>query len=213
MRPKYRLPYFFSKPWVKDCLPKNHTFRERQSQLIFNSWQELIPDVLGDASNHHLLLDPEVICNEATRGSRENPVKPTVTSEKFGRAPGKMWQDLLRLLVYNLPTDRPGGPENQGSLFSLVQYCWWTFFLLRVDERMQSDVRLFGKCVQSCSILLAFWIYFATINLTLVLCYHFLLVGLECLEGWEAAIRRVWCFLYTWFQLSFPLDEICGLSR
>ena len=137
--------------------------------------------MLGDASNHHLLLDPEVICNEATRGSPvKTPVKPTVTSEKFGRAPGKMWQDLLRLLVYNLPTDRPGSPENQRSLFSLVQYCLWTFFLLRVDEIMQSDVRLLGSVFNLTRFLNLFRYHQ---SYPLVLCYHFLFVGLECLEG------------------------------
>lgn len=56
--PKYRLPYLLSKPWVK----------------------EVMPYVVEDDANHHLLLDPEFVCNE----------------------------DLLRMFVNNLPQDRLG---------------------------------------------------------------------------------------------------------
>ena len=68
------------------------------------------------------------------------------------------------------------------------------------------ECRVMSGFWEECSILLAFWIYFATINLTLwVLCYHFLFVGLECLEGWEAAIRRVWCFLCNVIPAFFSI--------
>ncbi|CAE7548787.1 Ube4b [Symbiodinium natans] len=54
--PKQRLPYLLSKAWVK----------------------ELIPEVLDNEKYHHILLSPDLVCNE----------------------------DFLRLMVSNLPQDR-----------------------------------------------------------------------------------------------------------
>ena len=71
-----------------------------------------MPYVVEDDANHHLLLDPEFVCNEALKLACNSSHFSTSAASSLRLHSGSllgMLQDLLRMFVNNLPQDRPCG--------------------------------------------------------------------------------------------------------
>ena len=74
----------------------------RDPRVLAVSPEELIPEVLENEKYHHVLLSPDLVCNEAA---------PTRLPGAFGALRRFSWpfQDFLRMIVSNLPQDRQSG--------------------------------------------------------------------------------------------------------